>query len=523
MSEKEYIVTLQRGIDYDQFWDQIENASDEDGFVPTRRVDIINNRDGSLRSCHYSLTEEEAQQLENDPRVYSVEIPPWEMKNVKIGYALSQPGDFTPTTSDSANVINWGLLRSNYRQRPTLGVDSYDYTLDGTGVDVVIQDSGIQADHPEFFDKDGVSRVQQIDWYAESGLSGTQAANFYTDSHGHGTHVASTATGITQGWAKNARIYAMKLSGLEGSGDSSGLPLFDSFDAIRLWHLAKPIDPQTGVRRPTIVNMSWGYTAYSSADITSGLWRGNSFNEFTFGSDLDLQDKTGLCPKIFGGERAIPVRVSSTDVAVQELIDAGIHVCIASGNSYTRADVPLGDDYNNRVYSFETGTIYYHRGSSPLDNEAIMVGNIKSSTSNGQEIKDASSVHGPAVDIFAAGDDIMGACSTTTEFSVTAPYVGDSNFKQANISGTSMASPQVCGAAALVLQLNPHATPAQLKNYMVSNATLGEMKTTDPSSWNLLGTGQYSDLGTQLVESGNEAPVLYNMFNNPISTQISNS
>jgi len=56
---KEYIVSLKRDVDYDAFWNQIENESEVDSFVPSRKVEIINNRDGSLRSCHYSLTDEE--------------------------------------------------------------------------------------------------------------------------------------------------------------------------------------------------------------------------------------------------------------------------------------------------------------------------------------------------------------------------------------------------------------------------------------------------------------------------------
>jgi hypothetical protein len=45
MSEtKEYIVSLNRGVNYDQFWNEIENISAGDRFVPSRRVDIINNR-----------------------------------------------------------------------------------------------------------------------------------------------------------------------------------------------------------------------------------------------------------------------------------------------------------------------------------------------------------------------------------------------------------------------------------------------------------------------------------------------
>ena len=51
-----------------------------------------------------------------------------------------------------------------------------------TGVDVVIQDSGIQAAHPEFQDAGGTTRVQLIDWFTDSGISGTQSASFYSDT-----------------------------------------------------------------------------------------------------------------------------------------------------------------------------------------------------------------------------------------------------------------------------------------------------------------------------------------------------
>ena len=63
--EREYIVVLNKDVNYDQFWNEMENISSTDGFVPSRRVDIVNERPGSLRSCHYSLTNEEAEIRKN--------------------------------------------------------------------------------------------------------------------------------------------------------------------------------------------------------------------------------------------------------------------------------------------------------------------------------------------------------------------------------------------------------------------------------------------------------------------------
>ena len=81
--------------------------------VPERRVDIVNNRDGSLRSCHYALTDEEANALRNDPRIYSVEIPPEQRDDIRIGLRGVQRGNFNKTSSSAGNGVNWGLKRIN--------------------------------------------------------------------------------------------------------------------------------------------------------------------------------------------------------------------------------------------------------------------------------------------------------------------------------------------------------------------------------------------------------------------------
>lgn len=461
---REYIVSLNKGIDYDAFWNQIENESQSDGFVPSRRVDIVNNRDGSLRSCHYSLTAEEALALQNDPRVYSVEIPPQQRDDIQIGLTTIQTGDFTKTTSSSGSHINWGLIRNSnttnvYGTGTTTNL-TYDYLADGTGVDVVIHDSGLQIDHPEFQDSNGNSRVQTLNWYIASGLSGTQSANHYRDYDGHGTHVAGIATGKTYGWAKNAKIYALKVNGLEGSGDSgTGISITDCFDVIKLWHRNKPIDPTIGRKRPTIVNMSWGYgTGYGN--VTGGNYRGTPWS----GSTYDVN-------KGMIGTRRCPVRVGSVDVDLEELIDEGVIVCIAAGNDTHKIDVVGGVDYNNYWTSSLYGNIYYHRGSSPYSSKAIIVGSMDSeSYSASLDQKSWFSNAGPGIDIFAAGSDIQSTTSNTNVHDGVAYHLNPS-YKQLNISGTSMASPQIAGIGALFLQNNLTATPAQYKNWLKANAT----------------------------------------------------
>jgi len=471
---KEYIVSLKRDVDYDAFWNQIENESEIDSFVPSRRVEIINNRDGSLRSCHYSLTDEEAATLRQDSRVYSVEIPPDQRDDIKIGLRGVQVGDFSKGNSSSGNRRNWGLKRINeatnaYGTGNTAN-DIYRYILDGTGVDVVIQDSGIEVNHPEFRDDAGSSRVQQINWYTESGLGGTQSANHYRDYDGHGTHVAGIVAGRTVGWAKNARIYSLKVNGLEGAGDTAtGISITDCFDVIKQWHNRKPIDPNTGFKRPTIVNMSWGYSlTYPS--VTSVTYRGTTYTDASTTGDAAYRwTNYGLVNITSGGNFLTNFRLGSVDVDVQELIDAGIHVIIAGGNNYHKIDTPGGVDYNNSFVS--GGTTYeYHRGSSPYDDEALKVGSIDTISFNAvQDQKAHSSETGPGIDIWAPGANVVSATSNINEYG-NVSYNLDSGFRQINLSGTSMASPQVCGLGALVLQLNPGLTPANLKNWFVTKA-----------------------------------------------------
>ena len=467
MSEKEFIVTLKKGVDYDQF-NQDMIASTGAGDIPGRAVNIANARPGSQRNTHYALTQEEADALKNDTRVLDVAIPPEQDDNLEIGINATASGTFYKGTDEnSARYIDWGKRRHSIVTEDTSWTtslsSSYDYNLDGTGVDVVIQDSGIQVGHPEFDDADGNSRIQQIDWYTASGISGTQSVNHYRDTDGHGTHVAGTAVGIHYGWAKNARIYAVKVAGLEGTGDSgNGIAISDCFDVIKLWHRNKPVDPVTGRKRPTIVNMSWGYST-SAATVSSIVYRGNTYsssNDPSFSSRTHLRDTYGFYPYQTSSGYRSPVRVTSVDTDVEELIDEGVHVCIAAGNNSFKVDVSGGDDYDNIVFAGSSS--YYHRGSSPYSTEAFMVGSLNAQ-SNTADNKVGFSTTGPGVDIYAAGHNIRSCTSNTNKFS-DAPYFGNGNYRQCSISGTSMASPQVCGIGALYLQANPMLTPAQLKD-----------------------------------------------------------
>jgi subtilisin family serine protease len=86
------------------------------------------------------------------------------------------------------------------------------------------------------------------------------------------------------------------------------------------------------------------------------------------------------------------------------------------------------------------------------------------------EAKSTYSDTGPGVDIYAAGDRIISAMSSTNAYGSNSPYYIDSNYKQHLLSGTSMASPQVAGICALLKQVHPDWTPQQVKSWVVNNA-----------------------------------------------------
>lgn len=510
MSEKEYIVSLNKGVNYEAF-NQEMIASTGGGDIPGRSVDVANARPLSQRNTHYMLTEAEATQLSSDARVLAVELRPDLRDDIDLVRTATQTGDFTKTTLDRGDFVNWGLRRMNTLSNPYTGPNvtgGYDYTLDGTGVDIVIQDSGVQVDHPDFYDYNGASRVQQIDWYAASGLAGSQSINHYRDYDGHGTHVAGIAAGLTYGWAKGAKIYALKVSGLEGSSDSgTGIAVSDCFDVIKGWHNNKPVDPATGKKRPTIVNMSWGYGSYFTG-ISGGSYRGTPW------AGAARRPDYGMVGTLTASGYRYVTRIASVDVDVQELIDAGVHVVIAAGNSSQKIDVEGGLDYDNYFTRTSTGTTeyYYNRGGSPFSTQAHIVGNIDADIhADGLEQKSASSETGPGVTVYAPGTNIMSTTSNINRWGANdGPYPSNSSFLITNISGTSMAAPNVAGALALYTQINPGATPAQGLSFVNSNAGVSKIYT----------TGLDNDYAVERSILGGNNRFAYNKFNSATQMTI---
>jgi len=137
------------------------------------------------------LTEEEARQLSEDPRVSFVE----EDSVMEAIVTQTSPP--------------WGLDRIDERTLPLSG--SYTYATTGAGVNVYVIDTGIRRSHTQFGGR------------AVIGFDAINDGRNTSDCNGHGTHVAGTIGASTYGVAKGVRLFAVRVLGCNGSGSTSGV------------------------------------------------------------------------------------------------------------------------------------------------------------------------------------------------------------------------------------------------------------------------------------------------------------
>lgn len=483
---KEYVVTLKNKEDLDAFYEDMETPGGN-LFIPNRAVEVANRREIS-RNTHYYLTSEEADTLRNDPRVLDVQPLPEEL-GLKVRPSYTQTSSFwDKSTANVSTHKNWGLLRcfegvqrSNWGSNGTASQSgTININETGKNVDVVIVDGHINPAHPEYAvneDGTGGSRVVQYNWFQHrSAIEGlpnstyvytpySTGANSLTEDNNHGAHVAGTACGNTQGWARGSNIYNISPYG----SNPNAVNALYLFDYIRAFHNAKTNG------NPTICNNSWGYGyEVPISNITSYTYRGATVVGTPSAGTLST---IGL-PITSGGFVYHPGRYAALDADVEDAIDDGIIMVGAASNDYMKIDVPGGVDYNNYYTYAGSQQIYYHQGSSPTSvTGAICVGAVSNLVN---ETKATFSNCGPRVDIFAPGQAIMSSINSTVSFGgTTDPRSGSYNI--AKIQGTSMASPQVCGVLACVLETYRNMTPSEALSYIVNYSTKSQMTNTGGS------------------------------------------
>jgi hypothetical protein len=495
---KEYVVTAKTMADADSIIADMESP-DGNLYIPNRTVDITQLREIS-RNTHFMLSDEEAEHLRNDPRVIAVERPPREI-GIEVVHHWSQAGNFEKSSTVDTNDKNWGLYRVTAGSTLsgwgtdgsfTQSTQTVTTTSSGKNVDVVVVDAHINPLHPEFavnVDGTGGSRVNQFNWFSLSsavGISTTGAYDYSIMSSNHGTHVAGTVAGNTQGWARDANIYNMEF-GYAASNAPVNWELY-IFDYLRAFHKNKAINPATGRRNPTVTNHSWGYSYNNIAltSVTSVTYRGTT---------TDISALSTANKKISLELNGVPVpagtylfrtpyQYAALDADVTDAIADGVIVVAAAGNSYWNSGYSSDQDYNNSINA--GGTIVHSRGSSPaVASGVIVVGNVSAQQA---EYKNSSSNYGNRVDIWAPGSNIVSSffdSTAATEFGLTlANDPRNSSYKIGSISGTSMASPQVCGSLACLAEQNPNLTASEALTYLIANSKKNQISSTGSSYGN---------------------------------------
>ncbi len=522
---EEWIVTLYNKEDLDDFYNDMETPGGN-LYIPDRAVPVRERRPIS-RNTHYMLTEEEANQVREDPRVWDVELRKLiEGLTRPMGYKITN-GDFAKNYDSTVTDLNWGLLRhSEETNRLNWGDDStpsaisdLTITASGKNVDVVIFDGHIDPAHPEFAVNDdgtGGSRVVQENWFSHGG-SGTYVYTPYvdgvseaTDDNDHGCHVAGTVAGNTMGWARDANIYNINPYGTNPNGSMSST----MFDYVRTWHNQKPINPDTGRRNPTVTNHSYGSVITAGqgdfGDPYRLVYRGTDFNPGRTLTQAELQARGCYCPNA-NLEMNIPYYFTARNADIQDAIDDGIIVVVAAGNDSWKTVNSTDQDFNNTIYLPYLGVNYVwylHRGTGSGAGYEPTI-NVGAMDHTVDERKATFSECGSVVDIYAAGVAINSSLHTSYFYGGADPRNG--SYYRGKYQGTSMASPQVCGVLAILAESWPNMSQTQAQQWLTDNAeddAMFDSEADDPMDRTSLQGAPNRILRwfNQRVESGNSFP-----------------
>lgn len=325
------------------------------------------------------------------------------------------------------------------------GAQGFAVPYDGSGVTIAIVDQGIDATHPMFRLPDGSSSVVRnlelvcLDRYPFAGnrdvcgAAGVEDTTAFVEAEeplntsegpleGHGTHVASTAAGqrvttmdgrTLQGIAPGARLV--------GLGVSSEISVTWAGIAGLNWVIENhrfpcgPTVPAAVCPPIRVVNNSWGYP--------------------------DPYDETSALAK-----------------ATRAVLDAGVAIAWSAGNSGESSEEARTNAAGHTPQQGIVSVASYNdsdRGGRD--------GYLSTFSSRGLR---KETITYP--DISAPGEAITAACRPYLAICSSGTDTRDPNYN--TISGTSMASPHVAGAMALLFQANPALQPADIERILEKTA-----------------------------------------------------
>lgn len=193
--------------------------------------------------------------------------------------------------------------------------------------------------------------------------------------------------------------------------------------------------------------------------------------------------------------RTYSLNVAAVDADVIDAINDGIIMTSSAGNSSMAQFAPGHINYDNSL-SGSVVTVFYNRLSTPSsagagqDNRMIVVGalnNLFLAGQNGIENKASYSNFGSGIDCWAAGSWIQSTWPNAGPTSLTgygSPITGSDGFKYMKISGTSMASPQVTGLLACMLEKYPDMNQKQARQLLNTFSIHNEVYSLPLETWN---------------------------------------
>ena len=304
-------------------------------------------------------------------------------------------------------------------------VAASQYALDGTGIGVAIIDSGI-ADHPDLHNSIGATRVV----YSQSFVAGDTTT---PDTFGHGTHVAGLigGAGVSSGLGNG---YQAVYAGTAPNVNLVNLRVLDQYgfgtDSQVIAAIQQAIALQS-IYNIRVINMSLGRPVFESYTLD-------------------------------------PV-----DQAVEAAWKAGIVVVVAAGNNgryaATNGYATIGAPGNDPAVITVGATLTL--GTATRVDDTIASYSSKGPTAIDHIVKPDLVAPGNRLVSLRAAGSTLDATRPQNQVAPSSPSYGKAAYFV--LSGTSMSTPVVSGAAALMLQKNPALTPDQVKARLMKSAWKG--------------------------------------------------
>lgn len=323
--------------------------------------------------------------------------------------ALADDGDVVRLEQDAPIEILTDTSHDATRGAQLVAGDVDDLgVVDGAGVGVAVVDTGVDGLHPDLADRVG-ENVKVLPGGVSIPFPDTDLASL----GGHGTHVAGivAGTGAASDGTFSGAAPGATIHGVSGGTLISMHSALDALDWVLDHHDA--VDPAIRV-----VNNSWGSTGEHDPD-------------------------------------------SATTRLVDELVDAGVLVVFAAGNSGGDGEsLQTSPECTNPNPGVVCVAAYDDLG------EGTRAGTTAGFSSRGIADDEAT-----WPDLAAPGADIVAACRPTLPVCLTgAAFVSDP-LHYASLSGTSMAAPHIAGIAAQLLQVDPDLSPEAVADALVATAT----------------------------------------------------